>query len=193
MQQDLHPEEAFLQHVCETYFRIVTAAMDRHLPNHLYLGPRLINSSANADAVLRAGRDYVDIWSINHYGAWAPSTARMDRWLELTGKPFMITEFYAKGADSGMDNAGGAGWTVPTQQDRGRFYQHFTLHLLAHCGNVGWHWFKYIDDADDNPKKTFSNKGILDTDYQPYTPLLNDMAELNRQVYRLRGELVAGE
>lgn len=183
-------EAAFLEHVCATYFRTVTAAMDRHLPNHLYLGPRLINSSANSDAVLRAGRDYVDIWCINHYGAWTPSTARMDRWLQLTGKPFIISEWYAKGMDTGLDNTGGAGWTVQNQQERGHFYQHFTLHLLAHPGNVGWHWFKYIDDAENDPSAKLSNKGILTADYQPYTPLLNDMAELNQQVYRLRGMLL---
>jgi hypothetical protein len=39
----------------------------------------------------------------------------------------MITEFYAKGEDSGMGNTGGAGWLVKTQKDRGTFYQNFIL------------------------------------------------------------------
>ena len=183
-------EEAFLQYVAERYFRIVTTAQKKHLPNHLYLGCRLINSSARSTAVMRAGRRYVDVWSINYYGKWTPRTEDMDRWLELSGRPFIITEWYAKGEDTGLDNLGGAGFTVQSQADRGKFYQHFALHLMAHRGCVGWHWFKYCDDDRLNPSARISNKGVLDADYRPYTPLLEPMRELNQQVYRLRPILV---
>ena len=36
-----------------------------------------------------------------------------------SGKPILVTEWYAKGMDSGMANQGGAGWVVKTQRDRG--------------------------------------------------------------------------
>ncbi|MFK7788072.1 MAG: hypothetical protein AB8C95_01095, partial [Phycisphaeraceae bacterium] len=49
-------EQDFLQYVAETYYRIVKTAMKRHLPNHMYIGSRLINSSASSTAVMRAGR-----------------------------------------------------------------------------------------------------------------------------------------
>lgn len=179
-------EKAFLQYVAERYFRIVTTAMKRHLPNHLYIGCRLINSSAKSAAVMRAGRRYVDVWSINYYGRWTPRVDEMDRWLDESGRPFIITEWYAKGQDTGLDNLGGAGFTVKTQDDRGKFYQHFALHLMAHRGNVGWHWFKYVDDDEKNRDASISNKGVFDADYQPYEPLLEQMRVLNEQVYRLR-------
>ena len=42
----------------------------------------------------------------------------MNNWGEWSGKPFLITEWYVKGEDSGLPNATGAGWNVPTQDDR---------------------------------------------------------------------------
>jgi hypothetical protein len=45
-----------------------------------------------------------------------------------------------------LANITGAGWTVRTQKDRGRFYQNYTLGLLKQPGCVGWHWFKYMDN-----------------------------------------------
>ena len=45
-----------------------------------------------------------------------------------------------------MKNLTGAGWTVATQQERGWFYQNFTLALIESQVCVGWHWFKYKDN-----------------------------------------------
>ena len=78
--------------------------------------------------------------------------------------------------DSGIDNTSGAGWVVRTQAERGAFYQNFTLALLKSktCGE--WHWFKYLDNDPANTttdaSNRDSNKGILNAQYPPYTPLL---------------------
>lgn len=55
----------------------------------------------------------------------------------MVGKPFLITEWYVKGEDSGLPNATGAGWNVPTQDDRGIFYENFCLQLLLQPYSVG--------------------------------------------------------
>jgi len=113
----------------------------------------------------------------------------MKRWTEWSGKPFLITEWYAKGMDSGYSNLSGAGWTVKTQRDRGLFYQNFTLGLLESGDCVGWHWFKYMDndpaDLSTDPSNRNSNKGIVTIRFAPYAPLLEAMKELNSQVYSL--------
>ena len=110
-------------------------------------------------------------------------------WSGQTGKPVLITEWYAKGADTGMANTGGAGWLVRTQQERGVFYQHFALGLLQSRGCVGWHWFRYADnDPDDktvDPSNRDSNKGIVTARYEPWQPLLDAMKPLNERAYGL--------
>ena len=110
-------------------------------------------------------------------------------WERESGRPSLITEWYAKGMDSGLANTTGAGWLVKTQQDRGRFYQNFALALLQSKGCVGWHWFKYIDNdpaaARVDPSNMDANKGIVNNRYVPYTPLLEAMKQLNQRAYSL--------
>jgi len=169
------------------YFKVVSEAIKQELPNHMYLGSRLHGPSYRNPFVVQACGQYADIVSINYYNEWNPDS--IEYWEQISGKPMMITEFYTKGEDSGLPNKTGAGWIVPTQADRGRFYQNFILGLLESKGCVGWHWFKYMDNDPDNkkadPSNIDSNKGIIKIDFKPYTPLLKAMQEINREVYPL--------
>lgn len=98
----------------------------------------------------------------------------------------MITEWYAKGNDAlalgedeiiQLDNVAGAGFTVPTQADRGSFYQHFTLNLLRNKNVVGWHWFRYSDWS--------SNTGLVSKAFIPYPDMAESMSNINNKVYTL--------
>jgi len=180
---------AWLEHVADRYFRIVGAAIRKHDPNHMVLGPRFHGGDRRKPELWRAAGRHCDAIAINVYGTWTPSAREFRQWEAWSGKPVIVTEWYAKGADSGMKNLTGAGWTVPTQADRGRFYQNFVLALIETRVCVGWHWFKYMDNDPEStkadPSNLDSNKGIVRTNYQPYTPLLDAMAELNSVVYPL--------
>jgi hypothetical protein len=110
-------------------------------------------------------------------------------WEHESGKPIIITEWYAKGADSGMANTTGAGWLVKTQRDRGWFYQNFALALLESRVCVGWHWFKYADndpaDTNADPSNIDSNKGVVSNRYDPWYTLLDAARRINERAYRL--------
>jgi hypothetical protein len=101
----------------------------------------------------------------------------------------VVTEWYAKGMDSGMANTTGAGWLVRTQADRGWFYQNFVLALMESKVCVGWHWFKYADndpaDTKADPSNLDANKGIVSADYAPWQELLTAMKALNDRAYHL--------
>jgi hypothetical protein len=177
-------QEAFREHVVDRYYRIVGRAIRKHDPNHLYIGTRFHGRALDKEAVFKACGPHVDVVSVNYYHAWTPDRAQMDRWVRWSGRPFLITEWYAKAMDSGLKNEAGAGWTVHTQEDRARFYQHFALGLLADPGCVGWHWFRYQDNGPQREGGT-SNKGLVTLEFKPYLPLQKAMGELNRQVYAL--------
>jgi len=185
---DAH-RDAFLQFAAEKYFEITSSAIREADPNHMVLGARFHDSVVNFDPIFVAAGKYCDIISVNYYRAWTPRPAQMSGWLQKSGKPFLITEWYAKAEDSGMANTGGAGWLVHTQKDRGLYYQHFALGLLANPGCVGWHWFRYADNDPDakgvDPSNLDSNKGIVTCRYEPYPPLLEAMKELNQRTYGL--------
>lgn len=180
---------AFLEYMVARYFEVVSRAIKKYDPNHLYLGARFHGGDLRRPEIFRAAGPHVDVLSVNYYGAWTPDSARLSMWTEESGKPVLITEWYAKGADSGLANTGGAGWLVRTQRDRGLFYENFTLRLLESKNCVGWHWFKYIDndpqDTRADPSNRDSNKGILNNRYDSYLPLLQSMKRINERAHGL--------
>lgn len=192
--EDITEEDrlAFSGYYFETYMKTVTEAIRKYDPNHMYLGCRFNQQNrqelTNPEIFKVAGK-YMDMISINHYRMWQPDSDQMNNWEKWSGKPFLITEWYTKGDDSGLQNHSGAGWIVKTQQDRGYFYQNFTLELIKSKNCVGWHWFTYQDNDPRNLKtdesNRDSNKGVIDSDFNPYRSLLQEMKCINDNVYNL--------
>ncbi|WP_146601824.1 agarase [Novipirellula aureliae] len=177
--------DAFDDLVIEKYMGTIARAIRKVDPHHMLLGPRLYSRNASMDVIGK----YVDAFAYNLYGKWSPASKAVEL-AEAIGKPLIVTEFYAKGLDAeGLSNESGAGWCVPTQEDRGLFYQNFVLDLLETKVCVGWHWFRYQDNDPGNTKVDASNlnanKGIVNNDYETYEPLVSKMKELNSHVYSL--------
>lgn len=182
---------AFTAFYFETYMKKVTDALRKADPNHLYLGCRFNQDKeelSNPEIFKVAGK-YMDIISINHYRKWQPIAEQMKSWGEWSGKPFLITEWYTKGEDSGMPNNSGAGWNVHTQLDRGYFYENFAIELLKCRYNVGWNWFTYQDndpkDLKTDESNRDSNKGLVDSDFNEYKPMLERARLLNDNVWNM--------
>lgn len=179
----------FLGYMAEKYYSVVSKAIKKYDPNHLYLGSRLHFYELKVAPFFKVVGKYVDVIAINYYRVWTPVAADMQNWEAWSGKPFIVTEWYTKGEDSGMPNYSGAGWIVKTQNDRGLFYQDFTLALLESGSCVGFHWFKYQDndptDTHADPSNTDANKGVVNNQYKVYEPLVSKMHELNTNIYSL--------
>jgi hypothetical protein len=185
---DLH-RETFMALVGEKYFSIISKAIKKYDPNHMYIGARFYSDEKNHETFMKTAGKYLDIISNNYYNYWTPDSTQMANWTKWTGKPFIITEYYTKGEDSGMPNQSGAGWIVRTQRDRGLFYQNYNLALLESKNCVGWHYFKYQDNdptakgADQS--NTDANKGIVNNYYEVWTPMMELMKQMNTQIYNL--------
>jgi hypothetical protein len=181
-------QESFAGIVASKYFETLSRIIKKYDANHLYLGSRLHSSAKNNTSVLNAAEKYLDVISINFYGHWDLRPKENELWGKLN-KPFIITEFYTKGDDTQMENKSGAGWIVSTQKERGIHYQNFLLSFLSNKNFIGLHWFRYQDnDPNDNSSDASnmdSNKGMVNTHYEWYTPLTNAMSEINNRKYRL--------
>ena len=176
-------------HVMDRYYTLVGGSIHKVDPHHIYLGSRLMTSEGKNPALWKVAGQHLPVIAINVYGDWTP-TESVRQWEQWSGRPMMATEWYAKAHDvPGLANKTGAGWNVRTQHDRALFYQNFTLALLESRGCVGWHWFKYADNdpasTKADPSNLDSNKGIVNSSYQPYTELLDSMQALNAQAYPL--------
>lgn len=180
---------AFWDFYAGKYFRMAKSYITKYDPNHLFLGSRFNQAQeelSNPYIFETAGKS-CDIISINHYREWEPVEARMSNWEIWAQKPFLITEFYTKGEDSGMANTTGAGWLVKTQKDRGLFYENFVIKLLRSKGCVGWNWFRYQDndpeDTTTDASNKDSNKGLVNITYDPYVNLVSLCKLTNDNVY----------
>jgi hypothetical protein len=182
--------------VLDRYYSAASNAIRKVDPNHMLLGNRFYwndriyfddNQSGmlTNPLVFKTAGKYLDILCCNYYFRWTPVPEEINAWTEWSGRPFMITEWYVKGDDTGLPNITGAGAIVGTQKERGIFYQHFTLNLMQSPNCVGWHWFRYQDKGEWGKRRN-SNKGVVDYDYKPYYNALDGMLELNSQVYSLR-------
>jgi hypothetical protein len=180
--------------VYDRYFEVIRSALDKYAPCHQYMGCRFLKNCYNDESVMRVAGYWCDVITYNYYNAWEADPEMVANQQKWAGKPFVVTEFYAKGMDvwekdNSITNKSGAGWTVRTQEDRGLFYENFALQLLECKGCVGFDWFLYRDndpnDATADLSNRDSNKGIINNAGEEYTELTSHMQKVNTQKYTL--------
>ena len=183
--------QLFRGFVWDRYYNVTCSAVRKYDPNHMIIGSRFLTIVKDAPWVLRFSAEYLDCITVNWYGQWEPEAMDIYSFAVNADVPFMVTEFYAKAEENegNLANKDGAGFFVKTQQDRGDFYQSFTLRLLEAKNCIGWHWFQYADN-DPTGKTTDAssrdaNKGIVSNTHKEYTDLTDDMAEINKNVYSI--------
>lgn len=183
--------------VYDRYYCVFATAYDKYDPEGLFLGVRSYISCDRWEWLARFSGYWCDTMCINYYHAWEIDEQNLYDLARWSGVPLFITEFYSKGEDAiaadgkPFANTHGAGFVVPTQTDKGYFYQNFCLRLLENKYSIGWLYFQYIDnnplDADIHPAASNSNKGIVTSDHdtEAYHDLTKYMAQLNKNVYSL--------
>ncbi len=207
--EDITPElsDLFRGFVWDRYFNVVVGAIRKYDPNHMIMGTRFLHGVAESEWVCRFASEYLDCITVNWYGQWEINAPILQQICSRIDLPIVITEFYTKAMENHgsfddpsdpLKNTRGAGWIVRTQQDRGDFYENYTLRLLECKYMVGWQWHMYIDN-DDSPEVIFkmdgktwkdqsnidANKGIVDNWHRPYEELCASMKQINENVYRL--------
>jgi hypothetical protein len=143
----------------------------------LYLGSRLHGGAKTKNAIFKDSAPYVDVFSVNYYGSYDPHE-EFDMWISESNKPFLISEFYGKGFDVNLDNSTGAGYHVPTQQDRALYFENIVIRFLESEGCVAYQWHKFQDDN--------SNRGLVDTKEQWYEELRQSLIKINKDIYNFR-------
>jgi len=184
-------KKAFVAYCLDVYLDKCLKAIRKVDANHMFMGTRFYSWKRELvdEEMMKVAGKYVDLLSINHFEKWEPEAQDMSDWTLWSGRPFAITSFDVKGEDSGLGNTGGLGWVVPTQADRGLFYQNFILNLVKGKNCVLWQWYTYQDndpeDSTADPSNKDSNKGIVKWDFNIWTDLSTRMKEINEQLYNL--------
>lgn len=185
-------QDLFLAFVYDRYFKVAATSIKTHDPDALYMGTRSLTKSAQSEWYLRTASYWCDVYCVNYYSSWEIDAEIIENIGKWFGKPFLVTEFYAKGADAispmgePYPNTDGAGWFVETQTQRGEYYQNFTLRLLESKNSIGWLYFQYIDN-DPHVNPDASNKGMVNCDHdtEVYEDFNKQIQLVNENVYNL--------
>lgn len=168
-------EVAWAAHVFDWYLSTTSTAIRERDGSHLLLGTRIFASERNFPDLFKVAGKYLDVVSLNPYGAPQLAPGRLQQWSKWAGnKPVLIGEFYVKGADVSPDGAG-AGWTVATQAERGIFYEGYVLNLVESGVCVGWHWHQFCDVNN-------SNKGLFNAALDAHQELSLRVKSINNRI-----------
>jgi beta-galactosidase GanA len=168
---------AFLSTYADKYFAVVSGAIKRHDPNHLYLGCRF--AYWFTDEAVRSSAKYVDVISFNIYN-WNRDTYLFAQSL---GKPCIVGEFHFGATDRGMFSGD---ITVQDQLARAKSYITYVREVLSEPAFVGCHWFQYYDEptsgrGQDGENFNIGFASITDT---PYGELIAGARAANAQAYQ---------
>ncbi len=169
-----------LEAFASEYFRVVHDAVEDHMPNHMYLGPRMA-SWARPIEVIRAAAKHSDVISYNEYR----ETIHPEKWkhLDEIDMPAIIGEWHVGALDRGSFH-GGLVW-AQDQAERGRMYEEYMQAVLENPYFVGAHWFQYTDSeltgrAMDGENY---NVGYVSVTDRPYPELVESTKKVNRALY----------
>ncbi len=158
----------FLSFLYSHYYKTVKASIRAVDKNHMYLGSRAFDTCKTDEGYLRAAGYHLDLITLNLYDGLNPSTSTLSGIYRYSGKPFIVTEFFAKGLDAidangyKLANSTGAGILVYTQEDRASYYESYVLNLLE-CGScVGWSWYRFRDNDQSLYTATLDDKTLTD-------------------------------
>ena len=174
---------AMLEYYASQYYRIVAQAMDKYLPNHLYLGSRLPDWGMPLE-VVRAAAKYVDVISFNAYKEGL--TKKKWAFLSEFDMPTIIGEFHMGASESGLYHPGLI--QAETFEDRAQMFLDYMDSVVESPYFVGAHWFQYMDSpltgrAYDGENY---NVGFVDVTDTPYPNMVKAAQELGKDLYKDR-------
>jgi len=184
----------FTQLVAHTYFKNITEIVRSHDPDHLILGVRFHLLGAPEEVIIESGK-YCDVVSINYYRkrlvVYGPikylnnmlrGSVPLDKWMqryyELTDKPLIVGEFNCAVRNFPLlkDIFEWAVKIVRTQKDKADYFEWYARNCLNAPYVIGYHWFAYLGEK---------GWGLVDLCDNPYSVLVERMANINNIIYEL--------
>ncbi|MEX2091725.1 MAG: hypothetical protein WD971_03560 [Pirellulales bacterium] len=182
--------DSFLRLVAERFYQTAHDAIRRNDPHHLILGDRYHGYCP--DVVAEAAAPYVDVISTNFdQPDWTDGQLPafyLERLHQLTGRPILVTEYYAAAHDnrSGNKNTGNIFTTVGTQRQRAAAVGTRLSSLASLRYVVGAHWFQFSDEPTHGRRDGEDyNFGLVDIENRPYEELVTVFAKTNAAAPRL--------
>ncbi|MEQ8704548.1 MAG: hypothetical protein RIC19_11540 [Phaeodactylibacter sp.] len=134
-------DEAKMEWYAERYFSVISAAIRKYDPNHLYLGCRFTRNFDHMEGVAQKVGKYADVLSVNVYSAY-PFREEMDLWYDAAKKPILIGEHHIPPRTPKQL------WPVYENfpdHERYDMIENYVLTWASYPYAVGSHWYQFKD------------------------------------------------
>ena len=162
----------------QTFFQKCKAAINKELPNTLFLGCR---THRGPSILGRGAIGYVDVFSVNVYDS------RVRSWQVPADAdiPILAGEFHFGAVDRGVPSPGLSGsWD---QRQRGFSFAHYLASALAEPRFVGVHWFQWIDQSASGRKDRENHQcGFIDVTGKAYPEFTKIVSKVTKKIYKTR-------
>ncbi len=174
----------FLKQVVAQYYRITRDAIRRYDPNHLFFGDKLNANTDSLDTVLPITSQYTDIVFYQMYGRYEVQKPGLDRWAQITDKPFINGDSSYTMITDTMPRPYG-----PVADDlaqRAKWADTFFRNAFSRPQFVGWHYCGLIDAPNLIPRKRGrQHSGLLDGYGVPYSDLKTTLSACAGDMYTI--------
>lgn len=166
------------------YFRSIKNTLQKHDPNHLYLGCRFTRKII-PEHICRVAGEFCDVVTVNVY-AWAPTHEVMGEWFKCTGKPILIGEHHINLAS---ERQVPATWGATPNDERRAYYKNYVETWAKTPWSLGCHWYQFTDQHITGRVSNGENQpiGLVDITDQPHIELIETAKELSGRIYKWHG------
>lgn len=167
----------------EEYFKVVSQAVKKAMPNHMYMGNRF-TTWGTAPEARDAAKKYADVVSYNYYGEGIDEPTF--GFLKELDAPVIIGEYHMGSNDVGHPNPGKI--FAPNQEVRADWFRDYLNSAIDNPYIVGTHWFQYIDSpltgrAHDGENY---NVGFVTMTDMPFPNMVKAAKDAHSKLYQRR-------
>lgn len=175
----------FIELFADKYFSTVKAALQKHVPNKLYLGCRFLGGIKTKEVIAAAAR-HTDAVSFNLY--FLPHEIAKFRLPAGLDAPVIISEWHFGTSDERMFDPGIRRVQVKTRQERAESYKAYMKGALGNPQIVGAHWFRYANHPLTGRGTDGANahNGLVDVTDTPYRDTVEAARESGFNLYSYR-------
>jgi hypothetical protein len=180
--RELADNTAFLTQIVERYYTAACAAVRRQAPHHLIFGDKLNGNTDGGEAVLPITARHVDVVLYQLYARWPEQRALLDRWRQITPKPFFNGDGTFSCPNDMMPNPHGP--HARDQAERGELAFEFGRQAFARPDFVGWSVCGWADTWKTMPRKEHKqHSGFFTPQGELHEPYVRRLRELSEQLY----------
>lgn len=174
----------FLQRCVSQYYETAVAAIRHFDTNHLFFGDKINANTDSLDTVLPVTSRYTDAILYQMYGRFEVQRPGLDRWRQLTDKPFLNGDSAFTMTTDTMPRPYGPVADNVTQ--RAEWTGEFFTQAFERPDFIGWHYCGLIDAPNLVPrKKARQHSGLLDGYGDAYPALQRVLRQSADRLYEI--------